>query len=90
MKGELEESIKQLNFEKIHIFQPGILDRNSQDNRPMESIGLVAIKALNSIGILKSQKPMPVKTLAEKMIKVSKNETQEKINYYKLDGIFKI
>ncbi len=90
MKGELEEAVKTLDFDKIHIFQPGILERNADDDRPMESLGLTAIKALNSVGLFKSQAPMPVKTLAEKMIKVSKSARTEKVNYYKLDEIFDI
>lgn len=88
MKGELEEAVKTLGFDKIHIFQPGILERNAGDDRPMENLGLTAIKALNSVGLFKSQTPMPVKTLAEKMIKVSKSARTEKVNYYKLDEIF--
>lgn len=88
MKGELEEAVKTLDFEEIHIFQPGILERNADDDRTMETLGLTAIKALNSVGLFKSQKPMPVKTLAEKMIKVSKSAPAEKVNYYKLDEIF--
>lgn len=88
MKGELEEAVKTLGFDRIHIFQPGILERNADDDRTMENLGLTAIKALNSIGLFKSQKPMPVKVLAEKMIKVSKSARTEKVNYYKLDEIF--
>lgn len=88
MKGELEETVKTLGFQRIHIFQPGILDRNGNDQRPMENLGLTAIKALNSVGLFKSQTPMPVKTLAEKMIKVSKSAPSEKVNYYKLNEIF--
>lgn len=88
MKGELEEAVKTLGFERIHIFQPGILDRDSADERPLENFGLTAIRALNSVGLFKSQTPMPVKVLAEKMIKVSKSARTEKVNYYKLDEIF--
>lgn len=88
MKGELEEAVKALDFQKIHIFQPGILERNIDDNRLFENLGLTAIKTLNSIGLFKSQKPMPVKILAEKMIKISKSASAEKVNYYKLDEIF--
>ena len=88
MKGELEEAVKTLDFQQIHIFQPGILDRQSADEIPLENLGLTAIRALNSIGLFKSQTPMPVKVLAEKMIKVSKSARTEKVNYYKLDDIF--
>lgn len=90
MKGELEEAVKILDFQKIHIFQPGILERNTDNNRLFENLGLTAIKTLNSIGLFKSQKPMPVKILAEKMIKVSKSAPTEKVNYYKLDEIFNL
>lgn len=88
MKGELEEAVKTLDFQRIHVFQPGILDRDAADERPLENLGLTAIKVLNSIGLFKSQTPMPVKVLAEKMIKVSKSARTEKVNYYKLDEIF--
>lgn len=90
MKGELEDAVKSLDFEQIHIFQPGMLDRQIDDDRPMEKLGLTAIRALNSVGLFKSQTPMPVKILAEKMIKVAKSEKREKINYYKLDEIFSL
>lgn len=88
IKGELEEAVKVLDFEQIHIFQPGILDRNSEDDRMLENLGLTAIKAINSVGLLKSQTPMPVSVLAGKMIKVSKSTRTEKVSYYKLDEIF--
>jgi uncharacterized protein YbjT (DUF2867 family) len=90
MKGELEEAVKSLNFKKIHIFQPGILDRNTDDNRTMEKISLKVIRFLNKIGLFQSQKPMPVKILAKKMIDVNRSKSSSKINYYKLDQIFKI
>lgn len=90
MKGELEEAVKNLNFEQIHIFQPGILDRNVDDNRTMEKISLKVIRFFNKIGLFQSQKPMPVKILASKMIDVNQLKSSSKINYYKLDKIFKI
>ncbi len=90
MKGELEEAIKKLNFEKVHIFKPGILDRAVQDDRNMERVSLKIIKAINKIGLFTSQKPMPVGTLAEKMIKVSLTPTDKSLNDYMLQNIFRI
>lgn len=90
MKGELEEAIKKLNFEKVHIFKPGILDRAVQDDRNMERVSLKIIKAINKIGLFPSQKPMPVSTLAEKMIKVSLTPTDKSLNDYMLQNIFLI
>lgn len=90
MKGELEEAIKKLNFEKVHIFKPGILDRAVQDDRNMERVSLKIIKAINKIGLFTSQKPMPVSILAEKMIKVSLTPTGKSLNDYMLQNIFLI
>jgi len=71
MKGELEQKIKDLHFEKLTIFQPGMLDRKNSE-RPAEILGAKTVKFFNSLGLLKSQKPLPTKTLAQAMIKASK------------------
>lgn len=71
MKGELDQAIKQLNFDRLTIFKPGMLERPNS-NRPTEKIALKLIKALNTLGILKSQKPLPTETLAKAMLVASK------------------
>lgn len=71
MKGELEEAIKKLNFEKLTIFKPGMLERpNSKRN--MEVLALKILKALNQLGLLKSQKALPTDVLAKAMVNASK------------------
>jgi len=71
MKGELEEAVKQLHFEKITIFQPGMLDRKDSD-RPGEVLGSRIIKFANRIGLLESHQPLPTDVLAKAMINASK------------------
>lgn len=71
MKGELEEEIKQLHFEKITIFQPGMLDRKDSD-RPGEVLGSRIIKFANRIGLLESHQPLPTDVLAKAMVNASK------------------
>ncbi len=71
IKGELEESVKALHFEKLSIFKPGMLKRENSD-RTMENISLKILNFLNRFGILKSQKPLPTKVLAKAMINASK------------------
>jgi hypothetical protein len=39
MKGELEEAVKNLHFNKLTIFKPGMLDRKNT-NRTGEVFGL--------------------------------------------------
>lgn len=86
IKGELEESIKKLSFESIQIYQPPILIRQPKLIRYGERIGIKIFLALNKIGVLKSQKPLSVRILAQKM--VSEIRSAEKIKTYKPKDIF--
>tara|TARA_Y100000991_G_scaffold31115_1_gene19812 strand:+ start:972 stop:1622 length:651 start_codon:yes stop_codon:yes gene_type:complete len=81
-KGALEEAVKKLNFRKIDIFQPPMLIRQSDLMRAGEKSGIKILNKLNKIGILKSQKPLAVKSLAEKMLKVAKTPSKEKVSTY--------
>lgn len=71
MKGDLEEAIKQLHFNKLTIFCPGILDRKNS-NRSGEVLGGKIIKFANKFGIMESQKPLPTNVLAQAMVNSSK------------------
>ncbi len=71
MKGELEEAVKQLHFNKITIFKPGMLERKDSD-RSGEVLGSRIIKFANKLGLLESQRPLPTDILAKAMIKSSK------------------
>ena len=68
IKGLLESSVKQLNFENIQIYQPPFLIRQSDIMRSNEKIGIFIFKALNSVGILNSLRPLPISRLAKKMV----------------------
>lgn len=71
MKGDLEESVKSLHFNKITIFQPGMLERKDTE-RTGEVLGGKIIKFANKFGILTHQKPLPTDVLAQAMINASK------------------
>lgn len=86
MKGELEDAVRQLHFNKITIFKPGMLERKDSD-RTGEVLGSRIIKFANKIGLLESQKPLPTNILAKAMI----NSAKIKSNGYssiKLGNIF--
>lgn len=86
MKGELEEAVKQLHFNKITIFKPGMLERKDSE-RTGEVLGSRIIKFANKLGLLESQKPLPTSVLAKAMI----NSSKIKSNGYssiKLGNIF--
>ncbi len=71
MKGALEEAVKALHFNKITVFQPGMLDRKNSE-RSGEVLGGKIIKFVNQIGLLTSQKPLPTDVLAQAMINAAK------------------
>jgi uncharacterized protein YbjT (DUF2867 family) len=89
MKGELEDAVKELPFERIYIFQPTILDRNDK-SRGKEYMALMIMKSLSKLGLLKKHKPMPVATLAEKMIKAANNKRGKGIHVFTLNKIFEV
>jgi uncharacterized protein YbjT (DUF2867 family) len=68
MKGQLEEAVQKLNFSKLIIFRPPLLLRENSD-RKGEVIGVTMINSLNKLGLLRSQKPLPTRSLAEAMLK---------------------
>jgi uncharacterized protein YbjT (DUF2867 family) len=71
MKGQLENAVAALPFQSIQILKPGMLVGNRKEARPGEKIGTAILRALNAIGILKKQKPIPAETVAKAMINVS-------------------
>ena len=82
IKGALEEAVKKLNFKKIDIFQPPMLIRQPGLMREGEKSGIKILNRLNKIGILKSQKPLAVEALAEKMLEIAKTPSKEKITTF--------
>ena len=86
MKGELEQEVKNLHFNKMTIFQPGMLERKDSE-RTGEVLGGKIIKFANKLGICESQKPLPTDVLAQAMV----NSSKIKSNGYskiKLGSIF--
>ena len=72
MKGELEEAVKQLGFPSCFILQPPSLIRKGSD-RFGEKAGVVILKALNAIGLMRSWTPMPTEEVAAAMVRLSKS-----------------
>ena len=72
MKGELEEAVKQLGFPACFILQPPSLVRKGSD-RFGEKAGVVALRAFNAIGLMRSWKPMPTEEVAAAMLRLVKS-----------------
>lgn len=73
MKGELEDAVAKLAFQKLIIFRPSILDGERKEKRSGERIGLIISRFVTQF-VLKKYRPTPVKILAEKMISLSLKE----------------
>ena len=72
MKGELEVAVKQLGFPACYILQPPSLVRKGSD-RFGEKAGVVMLKALNAIGLMRSWTPMPTEEVAAAMVRLAKS-----------------
>jgi Semialdehyde dehydrogenase, NAD binding domain. len=70
MKGELDEAVSKLSFQKTIIVRPSILDGSRKEKRPVGKISLAIMRHLTKF-ILKKYRPMPVDILASRMIEKS-------------------
>ncbi len=88
IKGELEDAVKKLNFQNIHVLQPPVLIRQKDKIRAGEKSFINVLNKLNKLGIMLSQKPMDVNILAAKMIDLSKKDFQQKVSTHSVKNIF--
>ena len=72
MKGALDDAVQKLGFEGCHILRPPSLVRKGSD-RFGEKAGIVALRALNAIGLLHTWTPMPTEAVAAAMIRLAKS-----------------
>ncbi|MFZ1282372.1 MAG: NAD(P)H-binding protein [Ignavibacteriaceae bacterium] len=91
MKGNLDEKVQQLNFERIRIFRPSILIGLRSETRLGETLGIkIAGVITKIIPALKKYKPIKASLVAEAMIKSANQTTLEKIKIYQSEEIFYI
>lgn len=68
MKGELELAIRKLPFTRIIIARPNLLIGSRTETRKTEKISGIILRALNSIGILRNQKPIKGSDVARALV----------------------
>lgn len=88
MKGELEQKIQTLPFERISIFQPSLLLGQRPDFRLGEKLGSLILPILCRIPGLQKFHPITGNQVAAKMLWVSQQSGQS-IEWFRLDEIFK-
>lgn len=75
MKGALDDAVQELGFQGCFILRPPSLIRKGSD-RFGEKVGIVALKAFNAIGLLRSFAPMRTEDVAASMIRLAKSGRQ--------------
>lgn len=91
IKGELEEAITALPFQKIRILRPSILLGDREEFRFGEKIGMVVMGFFTSIiPPLRKWRGITGSEVARAMIASSLDSNTEKVSVRELDEIFKI
>ncbi len=90
-KGELEESLKALNYKSLLVFRPSILLGDRKEKRTGEAIGRFVAEKLSFLfaGPLGKYKGTPAALLAEAMIKLA-NDGKTGLRIIENDEIFRI
>ncbi len=77
MKGELDDAVVKLPFDKALIFRPSILDGNRKEKRLAEAFSLAVMRTITKF-IFGNYRPTPADVLARKMISLSIDGTNGK------------
>ncbi|MEW5843030.1 MAG: NAD(P)H-binding protein [Bacteroidota bacterium] len=89
IKGELEEAISILQFEKTIIFQPSLLLGERKEKRTGETIAaFFSVPLTKIIPLLKKYMPIEAATVAQAMINSANEQRDDKLTRYTLDEIF--
>jgi len=75
-KGQVEEELKRLSFQKLGIVRPSFLLGDRKEKRIGEKIGILIFKLLSPlfVGPLKKMKPIHSEKVAKAMINICNNE----------------
>lgn len=87
MKGELEDAVSNLSFERISIIQPSLLTGERDSFRLAETVGSWVLPVLCKLPGLKKYRPISGDQVAEKMVTLGLSAGQSR-EVYRLDEIF--
>ena len=84
-KGEAEEAVSALDFEALHIFRPGVLMGQRDEDRPRERVAGAFSRAFEFVmtGSRAKYRPMPATVLAASMAAAGeRGESGKHVHYY--------
>ena len=87
MKGELEQRVLQLPFQRISIFQPSILMGTRVHPRLAEQVGGFVLRGLRMMPGLRRYRPIRADQVAQKMVEVSSRPGPPR-EWFRLDEVF--
>jgi uncharacterized protein YbjT (DUF2867 family) len=84
VKGELEQSLAELGYEKLQIFRPGVLLGSREESRPGETVGKALSIALGFLlaGGLRKYRAMPADSLAKVMVRTAGESEGSGVYHY--------
>lgn len=81
MKGELDRDVCALGLPRARVLRPGILDGDRQEHRPLEAIGLRAMRAFAVVPGLRGFRPIHAKVVARAAIAAWEDPTPGPVVY---------
>jgi uncharacterized protein YbjT (DUF2867 family) len=91
IKGELDEKVESLTFDKIRIFRPSLLLGERPEKRFGEKAAELILKIiLPVLPFVKNQRPIEGEKVANAMIGSANQDDIERIRIFELDEIFKL
>ncbi|NUP05143.1 MAG: NAD(P)H-binding protein [Polyangiaceae bacterium] len=75
IKGELDDAVQALGFERVRILRPSILVGERAEHRPMEALGATLSKGLAFIPGLRKYRPIPARVVAMGLLAATMDPT---------------
>ena len=71
----MEEAVRKLPFDSVHIFRPSLLLGERRESRPVERVAILAGRALGFmfVGPLGRYRPIAARAVATAMIRIAKD-----------------
>lgn len=88
VKGEMENALREIGFEALHIFQPSLILGERQEQRPAERIGIAAFTMIGALmrGPMRKYQPIESEAIARAMVRAAFSKARG-TNVYRSDAI---
>jgi uncharacterized protein YbjT (DUF2867 family) len=88
MKGQVEEAVKALPFEAVHLLRPGLLDGDRDELRAGELLGLVVARGLARLGAPARLRPIHAEVVARAMVRVATSPVERRVSCHEAADLF--